>query len=254
MKVQEVALSVLFWVVVGACVGLLIRFIRHRVRCSRARRFGDYPPDKTRIWVAPLIAIGTLLGAQVVIGVGASFVLGTTTPQQRLAKQMKRQSEVQVALAAEFQRPPARSYLDLDARVATVRRLRDEASDVQAALRRLDRKQYDAREAAAIAALDAMLTADLAYMDGYRQVIGQRKVQITEHGVTLPPAELDAMLQRQITVTTRAIAMIDPYVALRAIRPAEGAKLRAQLQAAVAKLQAARAAAHPPATNTPKGA
>jgi hypothetical protein len=166
---------------------------------------------------------------------------------------MKRQADVQVALGKEFQRPPARSYLDLDARVATVQRLRDEASDVQSAVRGLNRRQYSAKEVAAITALDAMLTADLGYMDAYRQVVGQRKVQITENGLGLPPAELDAMLQRQITVTTRAIAMIDPYVALRAIQPAEGVKLRAQLQATVAKLQAARAAARPPAKK-PKAA
>jgi len=253
MDVQKLGVSVLFWVVVGIGLKIMIRFVRHRIRCARALQYGDYPPEKTRIWIAPLIAIGALLGAQVVIGVGAAFVVGTTTPQQRLAKQMKRQADVQVALGKEFQRPPARSYLDLDARVATVQRLRDEASDVQSAVRGLNRKQYSAKEVAAITALDAMLTADLGYMDAYRQVVGQRKVQITENGLGLPPAELDAMLQRQITVTTRAIAMIDPYVALRAIQPAEGVKLRAQLQATVAKLQAARAAARPPAKK-PKAA
>jgi len=253
MDVQRLAVFILLWVLVGVGLGLLIRFVRHRIRCARARRYGDYPPDKTRIWVAPLITVGALFGIQVVLAVVA-IAVGTTTPQQRLAKQMKRQADMQVALGKEFQRPPARSYLDLDARVATVQRLRDEASDVQSAVRGLNRNQYSAKEVAAIAALDAMLTADLAYMDAYQRVVGQRKVEITASGVGLPPAELDAMLQRQINVTMRAIAMIDPYVALRAIQPAQGVQLRAQLQATVAKLQAARAAAHPPAKKKPKAA
>ena len=52
-------------------------------------------------------------------------------------------------------------------------------------------------------------------------------------------------------MTTRAIAMIAPYVALKAISPAEDVRLRALLQTTVAKLQAARAA-HAPAKKKPK--
>ena len=247
MEVRASSCSPSLWLAVG--IGLLcpVGPAPDPVPRGPARR-GVYPPDRTRIWVAPLITTVAIAGA---MAISFYVVLRRQSPQQRLAKQMKRQSDMQVALGKEFGRPPAQSYLDLDARAATVRRLSEEARDVQSVVRGLDRKQYDRNEVAAITALDAMLTADLAYMDAYEQVVGQRKVQITAQGVGLPPAELDAMLQRQITVTTRAIAMIAPYVALKAISPAEGVRLRAQLQTTVAKLQAARAA-HAPAKKKPK--
>jgi hypothetical protein len=228
--IVRLAVLIRFWI----GVALLARFIRHRIRCARAARNGWYPPDPTPIWIAPLITFG-ILGC---LAVPAAILLaGHRTPQQQLSRQLDRQQALQVKLGKELQRPPARSYLELDTSAATLRDLGDEARDVQAEVRALDRTRYDRNELAMIAALDAMLAADIAYMDGFRQLVAQRKAQITPNGAALPPDAQAVMLERRIALNTRALAMVDPYVALRAITPAEGAREKAQLQAGIARLQ-----------------
>jgi hypothetical protein len=232
----EVRLGLLLAACLG--VGFGVRFVRHRIRCARAVRRGDHPPEPTRLWIAPLIATG-IFACWVAT---ATYVrVHHQTPQQRLTKQLERQTKLQSAFSAELLRPPPRSYLDLDGRVAKLRTLRDEARDVQAAVRRFDRAKYTKDEVAMIAALDGVLTADLAYMDAYDQLVGQRKVQLTPAGMALPPAERTAMLQRQIAVATRTIALLDGYVALKGITAAQAAPAKAKLQRVIQQLQAAQA-------------
>jgi hypothetical protein len=232
--------------VLAACIGVafLARFLRHRIRSSRAARHGGYPPEPTRIWIAPLAAIAVVACWS---AVGTYVQVHHQTPQTRLEKQLERQSKVQHAFSQELARPPARSYLDLDTRAAALRNLGAEARDVQSAVRNLNRTKYTRDEVAMIAALDGILTADLAYMDAYDRLVGQRKVQVTATGIALPPAERTAMLQRQIVVATRTIALLDGYVALKGMTPAQAAKAKATVQAAIKQMQAAQAATAPAA-------
>ena len=91
----------------AACIGVafLARFLRHRIRSSRAARHGGYPPEPTRIWIAPLAAIAVFACWS---AVGTYVQVHHQTPQTRLAKQLERQSKVQHAFTKELARPPAR--------------------------------------------------------------------------------------------------------------------------------------------------
>jgi hypothetical protein len=221
-------LSPLFW---GAGIGAAVWAVRKARRKRRAAAAGE-EPRRVSPWPSIGISVLVLYGLMAVAA-AAQHSASHSTAHPAVLTEMNAVGAFQQTITTAFHKPPT-SPADLNARLAAIHRIQPQGTKLQLALRGVDRSGYGPDETALMDGLQAMVGADVAYVNDWQQMITRNRVRFDASGATLDPNDLSRIAGEYIAIRQAALVQLEPSVALKTISQAEADSDRATIEAQIA--------------------